>query len=58
MRQSSVIFADPGNFIENKTFIEPQMKNKVENTKKNLPFWTSDEIQRGLGTIYNTNLEI
>lgn len=34
------------------------MKNKVENTKNNLPGWTSDEIERGLGTIYNTNLKI
>ncbi len=51
--QSSGISADLRNFIENGNFIEPQMKNKVENTKNNLPGWTSDEIERGLGTIYN-----
>lgn len=54
LTQNSGISADSENFIENGNFTAPQMKNKVENSMS-LPGWTGDEIERGVGNIYNTN---
>lgn len=52
--KSSGILTESGNYIENGSFNNTQLNKKWEITK-GLPGWASDEIERGLGNVYNAN---
>lgn len=47
-------FVEEGNFIKNGNFNYPQIQVNWE-FANNLPGWTSNEIERGIGTVYNSN---
>ena len=45
---------EAGNFIKNGNFNFPQLPAEFEITS-NLPGWTSNEVERGMGSVYNPN---
>ncbi len=45
---------EDGNFIKNGHFNFPRIPTEVQITS-NLPGWTTNEIERGIGSIYNSN---
>ncbi len=45
---------EDGNYIRNGNFNYPQIQSEFE-LINNLPEWTSNEVERGVGSIYNSN---